>query len=74
MKSNSCGWVHKEIGHRFFEWQAGYGAFSMGKSEVSIAKAYIRSQPEHHRIRTFQDEFLGLLQASGLEADESALG
>ncbi|HEY0867830.1 MAG TPA: transposase, partial [Fimbriimonas sp.] len=56
-----------------FAWQAGYGAFSVGPSEADRLIAYIRSQEEHHRKATFQDELRGLLQEAGLEFDERYL-
>lgn len=53
-----------------FAWQAGYGAFSVSESKVNEVAAYIRNQREHHRRRTFQDEYREFLTRHGIEFDE----
>ena len=53
-----------------FEWQAGYGAFSIGQSQVDDVRAYITGQEEHHRKISFQDEFRALLKRYEIEFDE----
>lgn len=53
-----------------FHWQNGYGAFSVSRANVGQVRAYIANQEEHHRTRTFQDEFRLLLQRHGLTWDE----
>lgn len=53
-----------------FAWQRGYGAFSIGRSEVDRVREYIVRQPEHHAKVTFQDEFRALLTEFGMEWDE----
>lgn len=55
---------------REFHWQNGYGAFSVSQSNVDDVKRYILSQEEHHRTRTFQEEFRLFLERYGLEYDE----
>jgi hypothetical protein len=52
-----------------FSWQEGYGAFSVGASQLLTVKDYILNQAEHHRKRTFEDEFLELLKHYGVEYD-----
>jgi REP element-mobilizing transposase RayT len=52
-----------------FGWQDGYGAFSVGRRELDVVANYIRHQEEHHRGRTFQDEYLALLDAEGVAFD-----
>jgi putative transposase len=56
VKTTSSKWI-KTKGAKFrnFHWQNGYGAFSVGQSEVADVKRYIRFQKEHHRRVTFQD-------------------
>jgi putative transposase len=54
---------------RKFEWQEGYGAFSVSASQVPKTIAYINNQKEHHRRKTFQEEFLELLNRHGIEYD-----
>jgi putative transposase len=53
-----------------FAWQNGYGAFSVGKSEVEKVRAYILNQEEHHRKRNFQDEFRQFLKGYEIGYDE----
>jgi len=53
-----------------FEWQAGYGAFSIGQSQVDDVCAYIAGQEEHHRKISFQDEVRALLKRYKVEFDE----
>src|SRR4051812_36498983 len=52
-----------------FAWQEGYGAFSVSTSQVDKTIAYINNQKEHHRKKTFQEEFLELLKKHGIEYD-----
>jgi len=71
IKANSSKWVHETFPeHQSFAWQAGYGAFTVSYSNLGRVKAYIAQQPEHHRVRTFQDEFLAFLKRHGIEYDE----
>jgi putative transposase len=53
-----------------FHWQAGYGAFSIGQSGVGEVSAYIAAQADHHRTRSFKDEFRALLKRYHIEFDE----
>jgi REP element-mobilizing transposase RayT len=53
-----------------FQWQAGYGAFSVSQSQKRRVEEYIRSQEEHHRQLSFQDEFWQLLNKHGIAFDE----
>jgi putative transposase len=55
---------------RDFHWQDGYGAFSVSQSKVEEVKRYIADQEQHHRTRTFQEEFRLFLQRHGMEFDE----
>ena len=69
LKSVSSGWVHEEIGVRNFAWQEGYGAFTVSASQREEIQRYIDRQEEHHRTRTFREEYLELLRRSGVEFD-----
>jgi len=73
VKAVSSRWVHDEIGERAFAWQEGYGAFTVSASQREAVREYIAPQEEHHRQRTFQEEYLELLQRSGVEYDERYL-
>ena len=53
-----------------FAWQNGYGAFSVGQSEVERVRRYIAAQEEHHQKSTIQDEYRALLREYGIEYDE----
>lgn len=55
---------------RQFAWQEGYGAFSVSVSGIDDTVAYIQAQDEHHRARTFQEEFLAFLKKHGIAYDE----
>ncbi|MDQ2730463.1 MAG: IS200/IS605 family transposase [Armatimonadota bacterium] len=71
IKSGSSKWVHDTFPERrTFAWQEGYGAFSIGISQVERTVNYIHRQVEHHRVTTFQEEFLEFLQRHGAEYDE----
>lgn len=56
-----------------FHWQDGYGAFTVSRSKVDAVLAYIDSQLEHHRERTFQDEYLKMLADHEVEFDPKYL-
>jgi REP element-mobilizing transposase RayT len=55
---------------RYFHWQNGYGAFSIGESGVNALRRYIAAQEEHHRRLTFQDEFRAILKKYRILYDE----
>jgi len=54
-----------------FAWQRGYGCFSIGPSDLDALCAYIDDQENHHRTRTFQDEFRMFLKKYGVKYDEA---
>ena len=70
---SSSVWVHQTINDKTFEWQDGYGAFSVSASLLETVKSYIARQEEHHRKKTFQEEYVDLLRLSGVEYDERYL-
>lgn len=70
VKGSSSKWVHEEFSeHPQFAWQEGYGAFSIGVSQIDLTKQYIANQIEHHRTKTFQEEFLAFLKKHKIEYD-----
>lgn len=74
LKGNSSKWIHETFSEmRSFEWQEGYGAFSVGVSAIDATVAYIRNQAEHHRKRTFREEFNAVLRKHGFDFDETTL-
>jgi hypothetical protein len=52
-----------------FAWQEGYGAFSIGVSQRADTITYIANQAEHHRVKTFEEEYIGFLEKHGIEHD-----
>lgn len=71
LKKSSSKWIKtKGPEYREFYWQAGYGAFSIGRSGVPEVKRYIGNQKEHHRKKTFQEEFLAFLAKYEVKYDE----
>ena len=68
IKGGSSKWIHDEFPHRRdFAWQEGYGAFSIGVSQIDDTKRYIATQSEHHRTRSFEEEFIAFLDRHGVE-------
>ena len=73
IKRPSSQWVHETLGVAEFAWQEGYGAFTVSASGIVAVKRYILRQQEHHQKKTFQEEYVELLQRSGVEYDERYL-
>lgn len=61
IKGASSRWLHEEH-HLQCEWQEGYGAFTVGVSQLRNTVRYISSQPEHHQRLSFEDEFVAFLK------------
>ena len=71
VKQDSSKWINKKgFVNGKFSWQAGYGAFSYAKSEISNVIHYIKNQEVHHKSVSFQDEYLQLLNEFNIEFDE----
>ena len=70
IKRESSLWVKANGGPSDFYWQEGYGAFSIGQSQVPAVTKYIATQKEHHAKHDFQDEFRSLLPRYQVEYDE----
>ena len=74
LKGDSSKWIHDEIQNMSrFEWQDGYGAFTVSRSQIPEVIEYIQNQREHHRKKTFQEEFLDFLKKHGIPYDERYL-
>ncbi|MCA1590367.1 MAG: IS200/IS605 family transposase [Acidobacteria bacterium] len=69
IKRNSSSWIKKK-GVRDFYWQRGYGAFSIGQSQVPEVSRYIRDQKEHHRGQAYEDEFRALCRKYDVGIEE----
>jgi len=71
MKTSSSRWVKTQASQPGgFSWQRGYGVFSVGPSDCEALLAYIDRQEEHHRTRTFQDEYRLFLKKYRVNYDE----
>jgi putative transposase len=68
IKRDSSVWMKQH--ERAFYWQEGYGAFSIGESQVPRLTAYINNQKQHHAKQDFKDEFRGLLTRYSVDYDE----
>ena len=74
LKGDSSKWIHGEFqGMRGFAWQDGYGAFTVSKSQTPSVIQYIQDQREHHRTKTFQEEYVAFLKKHHVEYDEKYL-
>lgn len=74
VKGCSSKWIHDTLPDRAaFEWQRGYGAFSVSQSLLSIVSRYIDRQKVHHAKRSFRDEYVRLLVRHGIAVDERFL-
>jgi REP element-mobilizing transposase RayT len=69
IKSGSSRWMHETCAMPSFEWQQGYGAFSIGHSQIEATVRYIARQEVHHRKRDFQAEFVAILKKHHMEYD-----
>jgi REP element-mobilizing transposase RayT len=74
IKKTSSAWI-KTQGQQYvdFSWQAGYGDFSIGWSQLEDLVRYIDNQEQHHHRQTFQEEYLNLLKKYHVEFDERYL-
>lgn len=71
VKSNSSRWIKtKGQAYKNFYWQGGYGAFSVNPSQTHIVKRYINNQEEHHKKKSFKEEFRAFLKKYEVEYDE----
>ena len=71
IKSKSSQWLNdkpKRPGR--FQWQVGYGAFTVSVSQLDAVRGYVQNQEQHHRRKTFQDEFRKLLERHNIAYDE----
>ena len=71
LKGGSSLWVHQSFAHLAgFSWQEGYGAFSIGISQLEETGGYIEGQEEHHHKTTFQEEYVAFLRKNNVQFDE----
>ncbi len=71
VKKASSLWIKtKDEAFNNFNWQGGFGAFSVSKLQIETVKKYIAKQKEHHKKQTFDEEYRGFLERYSLEFDE----
>jgi REP element-mobilizing transposase RayT len=71
VKKTSSKWIKAlDRKYRGFYWQRGYGSFSVSPSQLQAVLDYVESQEEHHRTRSFQEEYRDFLSKYGIEFDE----
>lgn len=71
LKGHSSRWMNKEgLASEHFTWQDGFGAFSVSPSSLGALVDYVENQREHHKIRTFQEEYLEFLNKHGVKYDD----
>ncbi len=74
VKSSSSGFINKQrlcIGR--FEWQNGFGAFSVSRSQLTTVIRYIENQEEHHKMKGFRNEYISLLEEFGISYEDKYL-
>ncbi len=72
LKADSSAFVHKVLKEKF-EWQKGYGAFTVSPLGVENVRQYVLNQEIHHRQKTFENEYVELLEKSNTPYDEKYL-
>ncbi len=70
VRTNSSRWVHRERRLAGFDWETGYGAFSVSHSLAPSVTRYIGDQEKHRRRMTFQEELIAFLKKNGIPYDE----
>ncbi len=71
MKTASSKWIKTlEARYNGFFWQRGYGIFSVSPGQLDAVSQYIGTQQEHHRTRSFQEEYREFLHKHGVDFDE----
>ena len=73
MKSQSSRWLREDLHLPGFSWQEGYGAFTFGAQDMEKVCAYALNQVEHHRVKTFQEEYVDMLKRGLVEYDDRFL-
>lgn len=73
VKAVSSRWIHEEMKINRFAWQEGYGAFTVSPTHCEAVRKYVAGQEEHHRAKTFQEEYVLFLRKYGVAYDERFL-
>ena len=74
IKTSTNAWIKEKRLSKFkFEWQKGYGAFTHSRSQIDTVVRYILTQEEHHKKKTFEDEYLEILEKNNISYDKEYL-
>ena len=73
LKKASSAWVHEEVALLAFAWQEGYAAFTVSATSREAVRSYIANQEEHHRVKSFREELVEMLEKAGIEYDPKYL-
>ena len=73
VKSDSSRWIKEELGRSAFAWQEGYGVFTFSAPDLESVRRYVLNQEDHHRTRSFQEEYVDLLHRGLVEYDGNHL-
>lgn len=73
LKSESSKWLRQTFRLSAFAWQEGYGAFTVGPGELERVRSYVLGQEEHHRTKSFQEEYLAMLERAAVKYDDQYL-
>jgi len=70
LKGSSSKWINeKKLYDGHFSWQAGFGAFSVSESQINEIARYIEYQKKHHKIKSFKEEFIAILEKHNIQYD-----
>jgi REP element-mobilizing transposase RayT len=73
LKKTSSIWVNDHIQCKGFAWQEGYSAFTVSATNCEAVRHYIANQEEHHRVKTYREELIEMLDKAGLSYDPKYL-
>ncbi len=74
IKANSARWMNElPVADSRFEWQKGYAAFSVSYSQIPSVRRYLQTQEEHHRVKSFEEEYVEFLQRHEIEIERRYL-
>ena len=74
IKTSTNAWIkEKRLSKFHFEWQKGYGAFSHSRSQLDTVVKYVLNQEEHHKKKSFREEYLEILRKNDVEFKEEYL-
>ena len=74
LKKSTSKWIKtRDTSSAGFQWQEGYGAFTIGASQIPVLRSYLARQKLHHQKRGFEDEFLSLIDRYGVDYDPNYL-